>query len=107
MSGRHDYISRSLRDMWQLMIDMPGGYFEGVNLAEEAGTAKAGLGSDGLRAGTLGCEGSVEVSATEKHSFTTPNARRGAGRSIGRCIMQQEDMKLVVPHLKPYCRVAP
>ncbi|KAF8075717.1 hypothetical protein FPV67DRAFT_1572662 [Lyophyllum atratum] len=40
--SRGDYISRSFGDVWQLLIDEPGGYFEGVNLEEEARTAKAG-----------------------------------------------------------------
>lgn len=40
--SRKNYISRSFRDLWQLRIDMPGGYFDGVNLEEEARTAEAG-----------------------------------------------------------------
>lgn len=35
-------ISRSYGDLWQLRLDMPGGYFEGVDLEEEAKTARAG-----------------------------------------------------------------
>ncbi|KZP11913.1 hypothetical protein FIBSPDRAFT_799744 [Athelia psychrophila] len=40
--SRKHCISRSFGDLWQLRIDQPGGYFEGVDLAEEARTAKAG-----------------------------------------------------------------
>ncbi|KAG5651275.1 hypothetical protein H0H81_009241, partial [Sphagnurus paluster] len=36
------YISRSFGDVWQLMVDVPGGCFEDVNWEEEARTAKAG-----------------------------------------------------------------
>ncbi|KAH0586659.1 hypothetical protein H2248_007875 [Termitomyces sp. 'cryptogamus'] len=40
--SRGDYISRTFGDVWQLKLDEPGGFFEGVNLEEEARTAKAG-----------------------------------------------------------------
>jgi hypothetical protein len=40
--GRKDYITKSFGDIWQLRIDEPGGCFEGVDLEEEARTAKAG-----------------------------------------------------------------
>ncbi|GLB35176.1 hypothetical protein LshimejAT787_0207410 [Lyophyllum shimeji] len=40
--SRGDYISRSFGDVWQLKVNEPGGYFEGVDLEEEARTAKAG-----------------------------------------------------------------
>jgi hypothetical protein len=40
--SRKDYISRSFGDVWQLRVDEPGGYFDGVNLEEEARTAKIG-----------------------------------------------------------------
>ncbi|KAG6906801.1 hypothetical protein DXG01_012049 [Tephrocybe rancida] len=40
--SRGDYISRTFGDVWQLKMDEPGGYFEGVDLEEEARTAKAG-----------------------------------------------------------------
>ncbi|KAJ7131069.1 hypothetical protein C8R44DRAFT_55384 [Mycena epipterygia] len=33
---------RSFMDLWQLRLDMPGGFFEGVDLEEEARTAQAG-----------------------------------------------------------------
>ncbi|KAF8581950.1 hypothetical protein K439DRAFT_1618627 [Ramaria rubella] len=36
------YISRSFSDLWQLKMDVKGGYFEGVDLEEEARTAEAG-----------------------------------------------------------------
>lgn len=39
---RKAYISRSFGDVWQLRVDEPGGYFDGVDLDEEARTAKAG-----------------------------------------------------------------
>lgn len=35
-------IARSFGDLWQLKIDIPGGCFEGVDLEEEARTARAG-----------------------------------------------------------------
>ncbi|KAL4243595.1 MYND-type zinc finger protein samB [Abortiporus biennis] len=35
-------IQRSFGDLWQLKLDMPRGHFEGVDLEEEALTAKAG-----------------------------------------------------------------
>ncbi|VDB96140.1 unnamed protein product [Peniophora sp. CBMAI 1063] len=35
-------ISRSFGDLWQLRIDIPGGDFEGVDVEEEARTAKQG-----------------------------------------------------------------
>ncbi|KAJ7020192.1 hypothetical protein C8F04DRAFT_309083 [Mycena alexandri] len=34
--------SRSFMDLWQLRLDLPGGFFEGVDLEEEARTAKVG-----------------------------------------------------------------
>ncbi|KAF7362909.1 hypothetical protein MVEN_00641500 [Mycena venus] len=34
--------SRSFSDLWQLRLDCPGGFFDGVNLEEEARTAKVG-----------------------------------------------------------------
>ncbi|KAJ7706486.1 hypothetical protein B0H16DRAFT_1668163 [Mycena metata] len=34
--------SRSFTDLWQLRLDLPGGFFEGVDVDEEARTAKAG-----------------------------------------------------------------
>ncbi|KAF7967355.1 hypothetical protein HWV62_34631 [Athelia sp. TMB] len=40
--SRKHYVSRSFGDLWQLRLDQPGGYFEGVDLEEEARTAKAG-----------------------------------------------------------------
>ncbi|KAF9465693.1 hypothetical protein BDZ94DRAFT_1296211 [Collybia nuda] len=40
--SRKSYISRSFGDVWQLRVDEPGGYFEGINLDEEARTAKVG-----------------------------------------------------------------
>ncbi|KAG6907486.1 hypothetical protein DXG01_008776 [Tephrocybe rancida] len=40
--SRRDFITRSFGDVWQLKMDEPGGYFEGVDLEEEARTAKAG-----------------------------------------------------------------
>ncbi|KAJ7602306.1 hypothetical protein DFH06DRAFT_1398480 [Mycena polygramma] len=33
---------RSFNDLWQLRLDLPGGFFDGVNLEEEARTAKVG-----------------------------------------------------------------
>jgi len=40
--SRADYVTRSFGDVWQLKLDMPGGFFEGVDIEEEARTAKAG-----------------------------------------------------------------
>lgn len=42
VQSRKDTFSKSFADLWQLRIDQPGGYFEGVDLEEEARTAKAG-----------------------------------------------------------------
>ncbi|KAI0075656.1 hypothetical protein K474DRAFT_1646268 [Panus rudis PR-1116 ss-1] len=39
--NRHE-ISRAFSDIWQLKLDIPGGYFEGVDLEEEKRTATAG-----------------------------------------------------------------
>ncbi|KAI0063833.1 hypothetical protein BV25DRAFT_1823893 [Artomyces pyxidatus] len=35
-------MSRSFGDLWQLRLDMPGGFFDGVDIDEEARTARAG-----------------------------------------------------------------
>ena len=35
-------MSRAFGDIWQLRLDMSGGYFEGIDIEEEARTAKAG-----------------------------------------------------------------
>ncbi|KAF9029470.1 hypothetical protein BDZ89DRAFT_1065434 [Hymenopellis radicata] len=40
--GQKHLISRSFSDVWQLRVDIEGGCFEGVNVEEEARTAKAG-----------------------------------------------------------------
>ncbi|KAI0041879.1 hypothetical protein FA95DRAFT_1564929 [Auriscalpium vulgare] len=40
--NRKHPISRSFGDLWQLKLDVPGGFFEGVDIEEEARTAKAG-----------------------------------------------------------------
>ncbi|KAI0039600.1 hypothetical protein FA95DRAFT_1591490 [Auriscalpium vulgare] len=40
-SKKHVF-TRSFNDLWQLKLDVPGGYFEGVDVEEEARTAKAG-----------------------------------------------------------------
>jgi hypothetical protein len=40
--SRNDFSSRHFGDLWQLMIDEPGGGFDGVDDAEERRTAKAG-----------------------------------------------------------------
>lgn len=42
MRSRKGTVSRSFGDLWQLCIDQPGGFFEGVDLDEEARTAQAG-----------------------------------------------------------------
>lgn len=52
--SRKNYISRSFADLWQLRIDEPGGFFEEVDLEEEARTAKAG---PWKRCFTCGCAG--------------------------------------------------
>ena len=39
---RKEAIMRSFNDLWQLRLDIPGGFFEGVDLEEEARTARAG-----------------------------------------------------------------
>jgi hypothetical protein len=39
---RNGYITKSFGDVWQLRIDEPGGDFEGVDVEEEARTARAG-----------------------------------------------------------------
>ncbi|RDB16756.1 hypothetical protein Hypma_002384 [Hypsizygus marmoreus] len=40
--SRKDYISRTFGDLWQLRIDLPGGYFDDVDLEDEAKTAMIG-----------------------------------------------------------------
>lgn len=40
--SRKGTVSRSFGDLWQLCINEPGGYFEGVDLVDEARTAQAG-----------------------------------------------------------------
>ena len=35
-------VSSCFADLWQLCLDQPGGYFEGVDLDEESRTAQAG-----------------------------------------------------------------
>lgn len=44
MAAEYDkkHSSRSYGDLWQLKLECPGGWFEGVDLEEEARTAKAG-----------------------------------------------------------------
>ncbi|KDQ51405.1 hypothetical protein JAAARDRAFT_185207 [Jaapia argillacea MUCL 33604] len=37
-----ELTSRTYNDLWQLKIDIPGGYFEGVDMEEESRTARAG-----------------------------------------------------------------
>ncbi|KAJ7805437.1 hypothetical protein B0H13DRAFT_1670419 [Mycena leptocephala] len=37
-----DSSARSFNDLWQLRLDFPGGFFDGVNLEEEARTAQVG-----------------------------------------------------------------
>lgn len=39
---KKDVVMRSFNDLWQLRLDLPGGFFDGVDLEEEARTAKAG-----------------------------------------------------------------
>ncbi|KZV74314.1 hypothetical protein PENSPDRAFT_601658 [Peniophora sp. CONT] len=39
---KKNFISRSFGDLWQLRLDIPGGDFEGVDVEEEARTAKQG-----------------------------------------------------------------
>lgn len=40
--SRHNVISRAFGDVWELRIDLPGGHFEGVDLALEGRTAQLG-----------------------------------------------------------------
>lgn len=40
--SRKSAITRSFGDLWQLRVNVPGGFFEDVDLEEEARTAKAG-----------------------------------------------------------------
>ncbi|KAF8961955.1 hypothetical protein BDZ97DRAFT_1905393 [Flammula alnicola] len=40
--SRLKQFSRSFCDLWELRMDIPGGHFDGVDLEEEARTAKAG-----------------------------------------------------------------
>ncbi|KAF8903196.1 hypothetical protein CPB85DRAFT_1320281 [Mucidula mucida] len=40
--GQKHLVSRSFSDIWQLRLDMPGGFFEAVDVEVEALTAKAG-----------------------------------------------------------------
>jgi hypothetical protein len=42
IQSRKPAISRTFSDLWQLCIDEPGGYFDGIDFDEEARTAQAG-----------------------------------------------------------------
>jgi hypothetical protein len=42
IQSRKPTVSRSFADLWQLCLDEPGGYFDGVDLEEEARTAQVG-----------------------------------------------------------------
>ena len=52
--------------MWQLCLDEPGGYFEGVDLDEEARTAKAG---PWQRCFACGCAGPWKKCGGEYHGL--------------------------------------
>jgi hypothetical protein len=67
--SRKHYISRSYGDLWQLCIDEPGGFFEGVDLEEEARTAKVG---PWQRCFTCGCAGPWKKCGGELESLTAP-----------------------------------
>lgn len=57
--------SRNFIDLWQLRLDVPGGFFEGVDLEEEARTAKAGPWQRCFTCGSAGpwkrCGGIVDL----------------------------------------------
>lgn len=59
--SRKDYISRTFGDVWELRVDLPGGHFEDVDLADEAKTARAGPWQRCLRADRRGGGRNVEV----------------------------------------------
>ena len=62
--GRKDTVTRSYADLWQLRINIPGGFYEDVDLEEESRFAKAGpwkrclgCGNAGPGAGVKECRG--------------------------------------------------
>ncbi|KAH9942131.1 uncharacterized protein BXZ73DRAFT_40844 [Epithele typhae] len=64
IKGRRDVITRPYGDLWQLRLDVPGGGFEDVDLAEETRSARAGpwrrcfgCGAGGPGAGLKKCAG--------------------------------------------------
>lgn len=60
--------SRSFADLWELRLDLPGGGFEGVDLEEEARTAKAGPWQRCFSCGSAGpwkkCGGKIDFFLT-------------------------------------------
>ncbi|KAI0314162.1 hypothetical protein OF83DRAFT_1138114 [Amylostereum chailletii] len=64
---RKNTISRSFGDLWQLRLDVPGGEFQGVDIDEEARTAKVGPWQRCFACGAAGqwkrCSGSCQGKA--------------------------------------------
>ncbi|KAI0082393.1 hypothetical protein K474DRAFT_1655154 [Panus rudis PR-1116 ss-1] len=64
IADKKNIMSRSFADIWQLKLDMPGGYFEGVDLEEEARNARVGPWQKCYNCGNVGswkkCGGSCE-----------------------------------------------
>ena len=54
IQGRKNTVTRSYADLWQLRIDIPGGFFEDVDLEEESRFAKAGPWRRCLGCGNVG-----------------------------------------------------
>ncbi|KAJ3491939.1 hypothetical protein NLI96_g355 [Meripilus lineatus] len=74
---RKSAIMRTFNDLWQLRLDIPGGFFEGVDLEEEARTARAGPWQKCYNCGNTGpwkkCGGILQVLVAGKHSSVKRN----------------------------------
>ena len=89
IKGRQGAMTGSYGDLWQLKIDIPGGYFEDVDIEEETRTARAGpwqrcfgCGNSGPGAGLKKCTGSPQKtvsrgSRTESSGFHRHMRRQG------------------------------
>ncbi|KAF7972173.1 hypothetical protein HWV62_18746 [Athelia sp. TMB] len=85
IASRKGLVSRNFGDFWQLCIDQPGGFFEGVDLEDEARNAKIGPWQRCFTCGCAGqwkkCGGRSQAQSTNDNALIADQENVGDGCS--------------------------